>query len=56
MKALYTFGIRAYGMLLRAASLTNPKAKLWINGRKILLKTFLLEIHPKSVFGFTLHH
>lgn len=34
MQLLYNFGIRLYGLLLRIAALFNPKAKLWIAGRK----------------------
>lgn len=34
MHLLYNFGIRIYGILLRVAALFNPKAKLWIDGRK----------------------
>lgn len=32
--ALYTAGVRAYGLAISAASLWKPKAKLWIKGRR----------------------
>ena len=34
MHLLYNIGIRLYGFALLLVSLFNPKAKLWINGRK----------------------
>lgn len=34
MHFLYNFGIRLYGLSIRLASLFNPKAKMWIDGRK----------------------
>lgn len=34
MQFLYNLGIRAYGFMLWMASFFNPKAKLWIEGRK----------------------
>ncbi len=34
MHTLYNFGIRLYGLLIRIAALFNPKAKLWLDGRK----------------------
>ena len=34
MHLLYNIGIRLYGLALLLVSLFNPKAKLWINGRK----------------------
>ena len=36
MVFLYTLGIRLYLLLVRIASPFNPKAKLWLNGRKNL--------------------
>ncbi len=32
--ALYTSGVRAYGLAIYAASIWRPKAKLWVKGRK----------------------
>ena len=34
MHLLYNFGIRLYGMLIQIAAFFNPKAKLWLDGRK----------------------
>lgn len=34
MRILYTFGIVAYSMLVKIASLFNTKAKAWVKGRK----------------------
>lgn len=34
MKFLYNIGVRLYGFGIRIASLFNPKAKKWLNGRK----------------------
>ena len=38
MRLLYNLGIWLYGILLRILSPFNPKAKLWVDGRKDLLK------------------
>lgn len=37
MRLLYDLGIRLYGLLLRIISPFNPKAKLWVEGRKDIL-------------------
>lgn len=37
MLMFYNIGIRLYGLGIRVASLFNPKAKKWLNGRKRLL-------------------
>lgn len=37
MKAVYQASISCYGAFVRAASLFNPKAKLWVEGRKAQL-------------------
>jgi 3-deoxy-D-manno-octulosonic-acid transferase len=34
VRLLYTFGIRLYVLLVHAASIFSPKAKLWVSGRK----------------------
>ena len=34
MKLFYTIGVRGYAFLVRIASLWNPKAKKWMEGRK----------------------
>lgn len=36
MRVFYSLGIFFYGILIRLASITNSKAKLWVNGRKNL--------------------
>ncbi|HEX8517427.1 MAG TPA: glycosyltransferase N-terminal domain-containing protein [Bacteroidia bacterium] len=36
MRALYSFSINCYRLLITAASLFNPKAKQWVKGRKNL--------------------
>lgn len=36
MRALYSLNIALFGLAIRIASLFNPKAKLWIRGRKDL--------------------
>lgn len=40
MRFLYLFGVQFYGFIIRIASLFNPKAKDWIDGRKNLFSTF----------------
>ncbi|NVO03827.1 MAG: 3-deoxy-D-manno-octulosonic acid transferase [Bacteroidetes bacterium] len=47
MALLYNFGIRIYFALIFLASFFNPKAKLWIKGRKNIFKN-ILEIIPKN--------
>src|SRR5690606_14414254 len=37
MRLLYDLGIWLYGVLLRLISPFNPKAKLWVQGRKDIL-------------------
>ena len=37
MRLLYNLGIRLYGVILRIISPFNPKAKLWVDGRKDIL-------------------
>ena len=34
MKLFYTLGINLYSLVVRIASIWNPKAKKWVNGRK----------------------
>ena len=36
MYVLYNIAIRLYGLLIRMAALANPKARLWLSGRKKL--------------------
>lgn len=44
MKILYDLGIRLFVLMVRIASLGNPKAKKWIQGRKGLLKKIQAEV------------
>ncbi|RLJ72164.1 3-deoxy-D-manno-octulosonic acid transferase [Pedobacter alluvionis] len=46
MKLLYIIGIRAYTLLIRIFSLFNPKAKLFINGRKNIFTIIARKINP----------
>ena len=46
MTILYLFGIRVFYILVAFASLFNPKAKLWIKGRKKIFKELSKRIHP----------
>lgn len=38
MRLIYTFSIRLYAFVIQLASLFNPKAKLWVSGRKDIFK------------------
>lgn len=51
MRVLYTFGVYCYGMAIHLASLFNPKAKKWIQGRKGLLAA-LPDLSTKEVVWF----
>jgi 3-deoxy-D-manno-octulosonic-acid transferase len=44
MRALYSLNIFLYGLAIRIASLFNPKAKLWISGRKNLFSELELKL------------
>ena len=44
MNLLYNIGIRLVGLIIRIASLKNPKAKKWLSGRKGLLKKIRKEL------------
>jgi len=46
MKLLYIIGIQAYTLLIRIFSLFNPKAKLFINGRKNSYAAIAQKINP----------
>lgn len=46
MKLLYIIGIRAYTLLIRIFSLFNPKAKLFINGRRNIYPLIAQKINP----------
>ncbi|MDG1333141.1 MAG: glycosyltransferase N-terminal domain-containing protein [Crocinitomicaceae bacterium] len=51
MQFLYTFGVRAYGLAIRLASLFTPKAKKWLVGRKNWTDN-LPETNNKDVIWF----
>ncbi len=44
MQLIYTIGIHIYVFIIRIASAVNPKAKLWITGRKNLFKDLKTRI------------
>jgi 3-deoxy-D-manno-octulosonic-acid transferase len=48
MKLLYIIGIQAYTLLIRIFSLFNPKAKLFINGRKNIYTLIAQKINPEE--------
>jgi 3-deoxy-D-manno-octulosonic-acid transferase len=48
MRLIYNFGIRIFILILKIASLRNPKAKKWIVGRKGLLKVIKKEQDQKE--------
>lgn len=51
MRFIYTFGVNCYGFALRIASLFNPKAKKWIEGRKRLIAN-LPDLSNEEVHWF----
>jgi 3-deoxy-D-manno-octulosonic-acid transferase len=48
MLLLYIIGIRVYTLLIRIFSLFNPKAKLFINGRKNVYAQIVQKINPNE--------
>lgn len=54
MHFLYNFGIRLYGLSIRFASLFNPKARLWVRGRRGW-RADLIKIAPSIENGFWFH-
>ncbi|WP_412467383.1 3-deoxy-D-manno-octulosonic acid transferase [Pedobacter sp. KLB.chiD] len=46
MKLLYIIGIQAYTLLIRIFSLFNPKAKLFIKGRKNIFTSIAQKVDP----------
>ncbi|MEH3113080.1 3-deoxy-D-manno-octulosonic acid transferase [Pedobacter terrae] len=46
MKLLYIIGIWGYTLLIRIFSLFNPKAKLFINGRRDIFTTIAQKVNP----------
>jgi 3-deoxy-D-manno-octulosonic-acid transferase len=51
MHFLYNIGIHLYGFILFLVSFFNPKAKLWINGRKDFFNK-LPEINSNNLYWF----
>jgi 3-deoxy-D-manno-octulosonic-acid transferase len=45
---IYNFIIRVYGAVIRLASLWNPKARLWISGRKHIFRKLELALHNNT--------
>ncbi len=45
MTILYLFGIRIFYILVTIVSIFNPKAKLWLKGRKKIFKELSKKIH-----------
>ncbi|HNQ12512.1 MAG TPA: glycosyltransferase N-terminal domain-containing protein [Bacteroidia bacterium] len=54
MELIYLFGIKLYGFAIYVASFFNPKAKLWIQGRKGVLRE--LKARIKSEEEWTWFH
>jgi 3-deoxy-D-manno-octulosonic-acid transferase len=54
MHLLYNIGIVLYGFSIRFASLFNPKAKLWVQGRRFW-RNDLRKIAPQIENGFWFH-
>ncbi len=52
MALLYNLGISIYYFLVLIASLFNPKAKLWIKGRRGTWKKLKSELDPKSEYAW----
>jgi 3-deoxy-D-manno-octulosonic-acid transferase len=48
MRALYSLNIFFFGIAVRVASLFNPKAKLWVKGRKDLFKKLRKEFENNN--------
>jgi len=46
MRTLYNLGIHSYNMLMHIAALFNPKAKLWVEGRKGIFEKIKNEVDP----------
>lgn len=45
---IYNIGIRLYGLLLKIVALFNPKAKLFVNGRKNIWEQIKTKVNPKD--------
>lgn len=48
MRFLYTISIKIYSTLIHIAALFNPKARLWVNGRKNIFKTIKEQVKPNT--------
>ncbi len=49
MRFFYTFSIYLYACAIRIASLFNPKAKLWLNGRKNIIEDIRFQIQSSRL-------
>lgn len=45
---IYNIGIGLYGLLLKIVALFNPKAKLFVNGRKNIWEQIKTKVNPKD--------
>ena len=54
MKIIYQIGIALYLLAIRIAANVNPKAKLWLAGRKNIFESIALSLgeNEKRVFNF----
>ena len=52
MRNIYTLLIQLYVIIIRFAAIFNPKAKQWIDGRKLLLKKIENTIEPGNIVWF----
>ncbi len=48
MRFFYTFSIHIYSLLIHVFSVFNPKAKLWVNGRKNIFEKLSLEFSKSN--------
>jgi 3-deoxy-D-manno-octulosonic-acid transferase len=51
MRFLYGIGVQGYGLAIRIASLFNPKARLWVQGRKNW-RSSLPQLDQRTVIWF----
>ena len=52
MRTLYNIVIHIYYLLMHFAALFNPKAKLWVKGRKDLFTKIAQEVEPGYIIWF----
>ena len=44
MKIIYQIGIALYVLAIRITAIVNPKAKLWLSGRKNIFESIALSL------------